>query len=290
MQGRNNLQFADANSTYADSTFVLFGVPFDNTCSFRTGARFGPAAVRTASYNFETWLFAHGIDLAEEAIFDWGDVHDFAIVDQMVAEVEQVATPFAKDGKVPMVIGGEHSISAPWIGAYATRNKLACIQVDAHLDFRDSYQGLANSHACAAARIVDRIGVENHVVIGARSICREEHERATELGLRWYSAFDVRDRTLKAVVQEALDYLKPERVIVTLDIDGIDPAYAPGTGTPEPFGLTPMEVRQLLIEVGPRLVGFDVNEIAPVYDQGITAALAARMVREAMGIVARHRA
>lgn len=274
---RGMLRFADALSTFEEAEFVIVGVPFDKTTTYRSGTRFAPTTVREASQTFEKENFEHGVTFDKIPVHDAGDLYEEGTVDEMVASVEEEARRIASAGKFPLFIGGEHSITPPVVKALGD---VSVITIDAHLDFRDEYQGLKNSHACAHRRIVDHVGKGNAFAFGVRSISSEEK---VEEAL-YADAFRIHEEGVAKVFDEMLSKLKRKPVYLSLDIDGIDPAYAPGTGTPEPFGLTPWDVRYIINRLGPRLVGFDVVEICPPYDQGNTSILGARMMREVMAV------
>ncbi len=268
------LRFADANEGFEEADFVLLGVPFDRTTTFRSGARFAPTTIREASSNFEMELFEHGVTFADIKFHDSGDLYEEGTVDDMVKAIEEEARRVVSAGKFLVATGGEHSITPPIVRAYG--KDISVITIDAHLDYRDSYQGLKNSHACAHKRIEDIVGKGNVFAFGIRSISGEEdHKNAL-----YADAFTIHEKGCMNVFREMLAKLKKKPVYLSLDIDGIDPAYAPGTGTPEPFGLTPMEVKDIIDELAPRLVGFDVVEVCPPYDNGNTSILAARLIRE----------
>jgi len=274
---RGMLRFADAFSSFEEAEFVIVGVPFDKTTTYRSGTRFAPTTVREASQTFEKENFEHGVTFDDIPVHDAGDLYEEGTVDEMVASVEEEARRIVSSGKFPLFIGGEHSITPPVVKALG---KVSVITIDAHLDFRDEYQGLKNSHACAHRRIVDHVGKGNAFAFGVRSISSEEDVDEA----LYADAFRVHKEGVEKVFEEMLSNLKREPVYLSLDIDGIDPAYAPGTGTPEPFGLTPWDVRYIINRLGPRLVGFDVVEICPPYDQGNTSILGARMMREVMAV------
>jgi agmatinase len=211
------------------------------------------------------------------AVHDAGDLYEEGSVDDMVESVNEEARHIVSAGKFPMFIGGEHSISPPVVGAF---EDIAVITIDAHLDFKDEYQGLKNSHACAHRRIVDHVGKGNAFAFGVRSISADE--KVDEA--LYADAFRIHKEGTEKVFDEMLSKLKRKHIYLSLDIDGIDPSYAPGTGTPEPFGLTPWDVRYVINRLGDRLVGFDVVEICPPYDNGNTSILGARMMREVMAV------
>ena len=274
---RGMLRFADAVSSYEDAKFVIVGVPFDKTTTFRSGTRFAPTTVREASQNFERENYEHGVSFADVPVHDAGDMFEEGTVDEMVASVAEEAEKIVSAKKFPVFIGGEHSISPPIVKAFG---EISVVSIDAHLDYRDEYQGLKNSHACAHKRIADHVGKGNVFAFGIRSISAEDDIKEA----LYADAFHIHEQGAEKVFAQMLAKLKRKPVYLTLDIDGIDPAYAPGTGTPEPFGPTPWDVRHVINKLGDRLVGFDVVEISPPYDNGNTSVLGARMIREVMAV------
>lgn len=272
------IYFADANASFDDAKFVICGVPFDRTTSYRAGARMAPNAIRQASYNFETYLFEHDVDLSDVPMNDMGNVEECESPEEMVEIVRGIAKKAVKAGKFPVFMGGEHTTTIPVVEAF---DDIGVISIDAHLDYRESYLGLKYSHACVTRRISEHLGRENVLVFGVRSISAEEK---SEKMPEFIDAFTIHDVGVESAFKRALNIIRKEKVFLTLDIDGIDPAFAPGTGTPEPFGLTPMEVKKCISMLGERLVGFDVTEVSPPYDEGNTAALAARMMREVIAV------
>jgi len=283
MQRARFLHFAEANADWDEARFVILGVPFDGTSSYRSGSKFGPNAMREASYNFEIYHQEHDFDLEELPIFDAGNLEECGSADATVEAVEEQVRSILQAGKFPILLGGEHSISSGAVRAYkALKRKVGVLQFDAHLDFRDEYLDQRNSHACASRRMSDVVGVGNIAIVGVRSICKDEMAEARRLKLRYFTADEVVERGMAAVVKDALDHLKPKDIYVTVDIDGLDPSYAPGVGTPEPFGLTDRDLKMFLTKAAPRMVGFDLVEVCPPFDKGNTAALAARLVREVL--------
>ncbi len=281
----NGISFADAESTYNDADVCIYGIPYDHTACFRAGAREGPMAIRRASYNFERSHFEHG-RLPELSVFDYGDCDDFFYPEDMIDEVMFAMGNPIRDGKFTVAFGGEHSVNIPIIRCFQERS-IALISIDAHLDSRDEYMGAANSHACIMRRAAEHLGLDNVYVLGVRSVADEELDR--DDAVPFVSAYDILDNGIEKAVSLALDSVKAEKVYLTVDIDGIDPAFAPGTGTPEPFGLHPYDVKKAINAIGDRLVGFDVCEVCPPADPtGCTAVLAARLAKEAMSVYARR--
>jgi len=273
-------RFADAVAKYDDARIALFGVPYDRTCSFRGGSRYGPAAIRQASYNFETFMMDHQRDILDVPFADLGDTPVFGPSTDMVTGVSKMASDILGAGKVPIAIGGEHSLAPAVVRAFP--KDVGVIGIDAHLDFRDSYLDDRWSHACSARRIADHVGVEHVIYMGVRSYSREEREDLERLGLTYVSVFEIHERGIVATLQRAMKQIDRDQIYLTIDIDGVDPAYAPGVGNPEPFGIAPIQIKRLLGILGPSLIGLDLNEVSPAWDHGQTALLAARLIREAI--------
>lgn len=279
--------FADAEATFDGSRFVIAGLPYDATVSYRYGTALGPDAIRQAAWNIERWNIRNGVDLGEVPIHDMGNL-DLAGLspEKMFETVKRASDRVARAGKFPLFFGGEHSTIPPVVHALKEKYPdLAVLQLDAHLDWRREYHGSVNNHACAMRRIADAVGPDKVCGIGIRSVEKAEHDDAVRDGFRFFTSYEVHRRGIGPVLHEALAHLDSQHVYLTLDIDGIDPAYAPATGTPEPFGLTPWDVLTAIQRTAPNLVGFDVNEVSPAWDTGNTAALAARIAREVIGEV-----
>lgn len=257
-------------------------MPYDATTSFRPGARFGPDEIRKASYNFETWSNEWDVDLAEIPIHDFGNIGEHHHPEAMLAELESDVREMVEAGAFPILIGGEHSLAPGAVRVLSQSAKgLKCLYVDAHLDFRPEYLGTPNSHACAARRIADIIGAQNIFQFGIRSIERNEYKDAKRLGLRWAYARDIHKKGIDWAIAEAEKALGAKGPLyLSIDMDGHDPSIAPGVGTPEPFGISDHDVKAVIDHFAERLVGADVNETCPPFDNGNTSALAAREVRE----------
>jgi agmatinase len=274
------LKFCDSSDNYDSSRYVIFGVPFDATVSFRPGEKLAPNEIRKASYNMESYSLYSGVDLKNSGIYDLGDLDEHKRSEDMLEEVFSVVDKIVSDNKFPIMLGGEHSIT---YGAIK-RVRSKVIFIDAHSDFRDSYLGERYSHACVARRVSELIGRDNIVSIGVRSVSPEEIEIGTQ---RFFTSFDVNED--KNEVKEFLRSFADSSVYLSIDFDGFDPAFAPGVGTPEPFGLNPMIIMDVLRSVGDKLVGLDLTEITPLYDNGNTAILAARMVQEVVSFMEKNR-
>jgi agmatinase len=272
-----DLFFADAESSFEEAQFVIVGVPFDGTCSFRKGAIFAPKSIREESYNLETYLFEHDIDLEDVPFNDSGDVNCESL-EEMIGSVGGAVGNILKDGKFPITIGGEHSLTPPSIRKF---ENIGVIILDAHLDFRNEYLDKRNSHACVTRRVSELVGIENVLSIGVRSMEKKEKEEGNKLGLKYIDANKLKELGMKKV----LENVEWERIYLSLDVDFFDPSFAPGVGNPEYFGLSPEDAKECINVLGPRLVGFDITEVSPPFDNGNTASLAARLIRELIAVV-----
>ncbi len=281
--------FADARASLDDAQFVIVGVPFDRTTSFRPGARFGPDAIRQQSWNFESYDLETGIDLSELPIHDLGNTDEFGSSQQMVDGVRAEVAPLFAAGKIPIVFGGDHACSPPVVEAHPDPSSVGVLYLDAHMDFRSEYLGDPRSHGCSSRRILERVGARNVVVFGVRSVSHQEMDDNRTIGMSYVTAHEIAKEGIESSLQRALNMLKTDRVYISLDIDAIDPAYAAATGTPEPFGLTPRDVKLAIDQAAPRLVGLDIMEVSPPWDSGNTSNLAARLAREAIVRIAAAR-
>lgn len=270
--------FLCADSALETARVVLLGCPFDETASFRRGARYGPEAIREASDCLETYSPHLDQDLEDIALCDLGDVdfatHDTqAVLDSIRAEASQIL----KAGKRPIFLGGEHLVSLPAVeAALELYPNLAVFQWDAHADLRDDYLGAKLSHACVMRRILELGGVGPLCQFGVRSGTREEFE--------WMRANDTLRPSSPEAVAAALQEPGERAVYLTVDVDVINPGEMPGTGSPEPGGPgfdALMNCISVLNASGAHIVGADVVELAPEWDPtGASAIAAAKLVRE----------
>ena len=272
-------KIADATFDYEDARYVIFGVPFDYTSSFRRGSSRGPAEVRRAYDNLESFDVNYEVEFSELPICDIGDIQVNEDASETVDLVDEVTSIIAKDGKIPIMIGGEHSITGGSIRSF--RNSSMVI-IDAHSDFRDSYMGNKNNHACVTHRALDVLGEGRIFSFGTRSTSREEFTDPDYKKVRFVSADEIREKSMEKCLNEINGKLK-ESVYFSIDMDGIDPSQAPGVGTPEPFGLRDVEVRYLIRKLAMKIQGFDVVEFTPDFDNGNTSMLAARLIQDFIG-------
>lgn len=276
------LHFADADDDYESSDFVIFGVPYDGTSSYRHGSKFAPDEIRKASYNLESYLFEQDVDLRDIKIHDMGNIgnlDEFGNVEEVIDAVYFTISKVMDDGKFPVMLGGEHSITTGVAKYLKEIEDAGIIFIDAHADFRDEYLGNRYGHACVARRSYELLNGKI-ISIGVRSASREEMEYARKIGYEWLSSYQFMDIGWERAIKEAMEKLDTDKIYLSIDIDGLDPSYAPGTGTPEYFGLSPVDVKRIIDFLGNRLIGGDVVEVNPEYDNGNTSVLAARLVQE----------
>ena len=276
--------FADAESDFDEADFVIFGVPYGKTSSFRHGVDKAPREIRQASWNFEAYDLRTGVDLKKIKLHDYGnlDVKNLN-TKETVEKVRDFTCKLLAKNKFPIVIGGEHSITPGVVKAYP--NDIAVLSLDAHMDFREQYENNVNNHACVIRRIADHIDIKNIAVIGVRSAEKEEYEHAQKAGLFFVDAFSINKNGFSETIKETKERLKDKKIYLTLDVDVIDPAYAPGTSTPEPFGLDPFDILEFIDAFSSQLIGFDIVEVCPAYDHGETSILAAKLIRSIVGAV-----
>lgn len=263
-----------AKTSYRDAKYVVFGVPYDTTATFGKGTRYGPKGIRELGCmtNFEHYMFDYGISILDVPAHDAGDLDvSHLSPSEMVDEVHKFGKKLVADGKFPVMLGGEHSVSPGMATAF---DDIGVLGIDAHADFREEYEGDRNNHGCAMRRIVDKFGEDRVMWVGVRSFDRSEHESSA----KFIDSFTIFEKGIDWTISEIERQLPYEKIYLTLDIDGVDPAFAPGTGTPEPYGLEPMQVKKIIDALAPKLVGFDIVEVAPPLESRITPVLAARFV------------
>jgi agmatinase len=270
--------FADADSDFKDSDYVIFGIPYDKTSSFRFGADLAPSKIRLNSWNFETFNLRNKVDFKDIKVHDYGDllIKNLSI-DKILDKVETFTNLLLKNDKFPIAIGGEHSITSGIIRAFP--NDIAVISFDAHLDYRDIYENEKYNHACVMRRISERININDITILGVRSAEKNEYLEAKKDGLIWVDAFDIKENGIKKYLHDIKKRYKNKKLYFTLDVDVLDPSFASGTSTPEPFGLSPMEIIESIEFFSKDVIGFDVMEVCPPYDNGESAIIAAKFIK-----------
>lgn len=274
--------FSGFEKPFEDARFVVLGVPFDKTSTYRAGSKFGPSAIREASLNIETYSIRSKFDLEDAQICDIGDLHVVDSVDETMRRLSAVESEIAAARKIPVVLGGEHTISFGTIRSFAKDVGIICF--DAHADMRDQYMGEKLMHATFLRRIIELIGPEKIVHVGLRALCKEEVNFIEKNRLKHFSMRDLKRHDVKEdvrLVRRAIsDFGK---LYVTMDMDVVDPGFAPGVGNPEPDGMWPDLCFSLIAGVcDERLVGLDLVELSPFCDNGVTAAVGAKVLFEAI--------
>ena len=277
MLNRNIETFLACDCDYNDADIVLFGAPFDSTTSFRPGTRFGSSAIRHESFGIESYSPYQDKDLLDKNIFDSGDLElSFGITENALADIEERTETILNDKKIPFMIGGEHLVT---LGAFKAVSKkyenVHIIHFDAHADLRSDYLGAELSHACVIRRCWDIIGDGKIYQFGIRSGDREE--------FRWGSEHITTNKFNFDTLEEVVKKLKGKPIYFTVDLDVLDPSVFPGTGTPEAGGVDFDTLRKAVTLVcsNCNIVGCDVNELSPHYDQsGASTAVACKIVRE----------
>ncbi len=277
--------FTGSQEPFESAKYVILGIPFDATSTYRTGAKFAPLAIREASQNVECYSFRTGVDIEDLKTHDLGDLHVAGDVELTLGRLTLVAQDLFDDGKVPVFIGGEHTIT---LGVVRSISKnIALVSFDAHLDLRDNYIGLTVSHTTFMRRINEDVKPAKILEVGTRAVCMEELDYAKEVGIDYITSHQIRKDGTKEMVEKIKDALEGyEKIYVTIDMDVLDPSYVPAVPNPEPEGLNTATLLDLLeVICDHRVVGFDVVEVAPQYDQGITAIQATKVLFEVLGFL-----
>ncbi len=275
---KNVETFIGCDSEYEDAKIVLFGAPFDSTTSFRPGARFGSSAIRHESFGIETYSPYQDKDLSDLKVFDCGDLElCFGSPEDALKDIEEQARKIVNDGKLPIMLGGEHLVTFAAVKAvFEKYPKMHIIHFDAHADLRDDYLGAKLSHACVIRRCYELVGDGKIHQFCIRSGDREEFRFADEHTDMHKFDFD----GLKELVEELKSDNLP--VYFTIDLDCLDPSVFCGTGTPEAGGVNFKELLNAILEVSKtNIVGADLNELAPMLDiSGASTAVACKVLRE----------
>ena len=278
--------FIGCDNSYEESKIVLFGAPFDSTTSFRPGTRFASKAMRSESFGIETYSPYQDGDLEDFAVFDSGDLElPFGNTQRVLDQIEEHTAEILKDGKIPCMIGGEHLVTLGAMRAVVKQYPdVHIIHFDAHADLREDYLEERFSHATVLHRVWDLVGDGKIFQFGIRSgdrsecVCAKDHVFTNKFN--FYG------------LKEIVNQLQGKPVYFTLDLDVLDPSVFPGTGTPEAGGVSFQELLEAMIQVSHlNIVGFDVNELSPVYDQsGSSTAMACKVLRELLIAVMKNRA
>jgi agmatinase len=282
-------------STTDDVDLAIVGVPFDTGVTYRVGGRFGPNAVRAASVMLRPYNPNLAVSPFEVlSCVDWGDI---AIVpgytERSYAAIEGAVAPIVEAGVVPLLIGGDHACTLPHLRATRSRGPVAVIDFDSHTDAWDSYFGEKYNHGTWMRRAIEErlVDVAHSIEVGLRGSLYGAEDWTvlrSELGLDYVTTEEVLASGPQATAERIRARVGDRPTFISFDIDVVDPAFAPGTGTPEPGGLSAHDALAIVrLLTGIEFVGFDVVEVIPAYDPaGQTAFLAANLAYEMLSLVA----
>lgn len=276
MLNKNIETFIGCDNEYDESDIVVFGAPFDSTTSFRPGTRFASKVMRGESFGIETYSPYQDKDLEDINVYDGGDLElSFGNTERALGQITEYTRKVVQDGKIPCMIGGEHLVTLGSVRAVAEQfPDLHIIQFDAHADLRDDYLDEKLSHATVIHRVWDILGDDRIFQFGIRSGDRSEFQ--------WGQDRVFTNKFNFNGLEDIVERLQGKPVYLTIDLDVLDPSVFPGTGTPEAGGVSFMELLQAILTVsGLNIVGCDVNELSPIYDQsGVSTAVACKVLRE----------
>jgi len=259
----------------SDVAAILFGIPFDSTHSYRPGTRFGPDAIRESFNNIEIFMPQFSVDLEDTNIEDLGNTKHTVAPKEMIEMVSKITSELIKKEKQLIFLGGEHLIT---LGTYPSFPKeTGYIVFDAHYDLRDEYADTKLSHAAYLRRIVEKQGSDKIIHVGARAYVKEELAFKEENKIKTITDWDIRHGNAAKLVKDAASVF--EKLYVSIDLDVLDPAFAPGVGNPEAVGITSRELYEMVCSLeGQKIIAADIVELCPTFDNGSTAAIAARLM------------
>lgn len=275
------LEFGAFTKKTGQAKYSVLGVPFDFTSTYRPGSRFAPNAIREASQNLEAYSLRRNFDVETVSLEDLGDVDVLGDVEGTLDRVTRVVSEVADAGKFPIVLGGEHTVTYGCIKAF---NDMAVLSFDAHMDMRDEYLGRRFSHATFMRRLCEELGPDRFFEVGIRALCEEELDFAAKRKVRYLTSLQLSQRDIGRTVYELFEWSSQfRRLYVTIDMDVLDPSYAPGVGNPVPEGLSPTQLLDILERIlDSNVVGLDVVEVSPHYDTGLTAVQASNLIYNAI--------
>ena len=262
-------------SEEGEPTTIMYGVPFDSTHSYRPGTRFGPDSIREAFNNIEIFMPKFKADLETVHIQDLGNTKHTVVAKEMLDMVSKITSELIKKEKQIIVLGGEHLIT---LGTFPSFPKqTGYIVFDAHYDLRDEYADIKLSHAAYLRRMIEKVGSDRIIHVGARAYVKEELEFKEEQKLKTISDWDVRHGNGPKLVKDAISTF--DQIYVSIDLDVLDPAFAPGVGNPEAVGLTSRELYDMVSAMDDqKIAGADIVELCPTFDNGATSSMAARLM------------
>jgi agmatinase len=254
----------------------VFGVPFDSTHSYRPGTRFGPDSIRDCFNNIEIFFPDFNLDLENVNIEDLGNTKHTVVSEEMVSMVGKITSELITKNKQILILGGEHSIT---FGSFPSFPKgTGYVVFDAHYDLRDEYADTKLSHAAYLRRIIEKQGTADNIIhVGARAFVKEELAFKEEHKIKTISDKEIRNGNGVKLLKDALSGF--DKMYVSIDLDVLDPAFAPGVGNPEAVGLTSRELYEMICALeDKKVLAADVVELCPTFDNGATASIAAKLL------------
>ena len=304
-------------STFAQQPFVpdledldqwkpdvaIVGAPFDIGTTNRPGARFGPRSIRTSAYESGTYHIDLDLEIFDHlTVVDAGDAHcPHGNTDQSLANIRHRVHEVARRGIIPITLGGDHTITWPAATAVADVHgygNVGIVHFDAHADTADTIDGNLASHGTPMRRLIESGAIpgDRFVQVGLRGYWppADTFDWMREQGMVWHTMQEIWDRGFKAVMDDAVSeaLASADHLYISVDVDSLDPSFAPGTGTPEPGGIATSDILRIVRQLAREhnVVGMDVVEVAPAYDVSeLTVNVAHRLVMEALGGIAARR-
>lgn len=281
------ITFFDKKGRTETSEYAVIGCPYDSTTSRRPGTRFAPLAIRLASYEIESFSLRALEDFEDVELVDLGDIVPlYGNVEKYLARIEAVIKDLKKYNSrlKAVIIGGEHTISLAGVKACGD---IGVVVFDAHMDLRDEYPlGDKVSHATVSRRISEVVGASNMLLLGVRAFCKDEYQYAKDNKIKFITSLQIiRDKN--NVIKKISDYVSVyDSIYLSIDIDVLDPAFAPGVTTPEPEGISATDLLDIIYQIsetGIKLNAVDLVEVTPPYDHSeVTSSLAAKVLMETM--------
>jgi len=284
--------FSGFQRSFENADYVILGVPFDATGTYRSGARFGPNAIREASLNIETYSFRACMDIEDLQLHDLGDLHVSFDMKKTLEMLELVIKEIIEAGKTPVTIGGEHTITLGILkGLGEKMPETAVVSFDAHLDLRRSFSGLKLSHTTFMRKVQEETNPAKLIAVGTRAVCKKELSYAKRSNIEFFTMQQIRTSGLRNIAVHLKEKISNyQSVYLTIDMDVLDPSFVPAVQNPEPDGLETHALLDLLYTIcDKRVIGFDVAEITPSFDHGVSSIQAAKLVFEILCYIEKSR-
>jgi agmatinase len=275
----------------SSAKYAVLGVPFDATSTYRRGARFAPNAIRQASLNIETFSIRSNYDTENLHLSDLGDLHVSDDPKKTIEKLSLVTKDLFNQNKIPITIGGEHTITLGVLNGLKKKSQqTALIVFDAHLDLRKEFLGLNLSHTTFMRLINENIKPATIIEVGTRALSSEELAYSKKKKINFFTSHQIRKEGSKKVAAEINNIISSyQNVYFSIDMDVLDPAYAPGVQNPEPEGIETHTLLDIICSIcDNRLLGFDVVEVTPIYDNGLSSIAASKIILETLSALEKN--